>query len=70
MPPRRVDNPPQVANLPHIRRSAGRSICLCPVVGKPSGIVRPCVRHDGTPVLSRIPTVAAAKPNRAATGSE
>jgi hypothetical protein len=44
-PPRRVDNPPQVANLPHIRRFAGLNMCWCPVSGELAGIAHECVRH-------------------------
>jgi hypothetical protein len=54
-PPRRVDNPPQVDNLPHIRQRARLNQHRCPLAGKPSGIAHSCVPH---PDSSGCPAVA------------
>jgi hypothetical protein len=54
MPPRRVDNPPQVDNLPHISILRASTDACFPVVGKLSGIAHECLRHDGIPILSPI----------------
>jgi hypothetical protein len=53
-PPRRVDNPPQVDNLPHIRHLAGLNRCLFSACRKTKWHCAGCVRHNVEPGCEKV----------------